>query len=148
MPRILLAEAHPATREIVKKRLVDSGFDVLVAETCDAAPGLYASQHPDAVVLAVTSPGAAEAARRLREVDRRLVLVALDHGHLEEPLGADAVAPLQAGAYVESPLGRELADRLSLLLGQAAAARDRLSGVSLLLSRPPAAAGEIGRAHV
>ena len=69
--------------------------------------------------------------------------MALDHGHLEEPLGADAVAALQAGAYVESPLGRELADRLSLLIGQAAAARARLSGVSLLLSRPPAAAGEV-----
>jgi tetratricopeptide (TPR) repeat protein len=58
-------------------------------------------------------------------------------------MGADAVAPLQAAAYVETPLGRELADRLSHLVGQAAAARARLSGVSLLLSRPPAAAGEI-----
>ena len=127
MPRILLAEAHAATREIVKKRLVDSGFDVLVAETCDAAPGIYASQRPDAVVLAVTSPGAADAARRLRLEDRRLVLVALDHGHLEEPLGAEAVAPLPAGAYVETPLGRELADRLSLLIGKASS---RPSGVS------------------
>jgi tetratricopeptide (TPR) repeat protein len=143
VPRILLVEALAATREIVQKRLVDSGFDVLVAETCDAAPGIYAAQRPDAVVLAVTSEGAAEAAHRLHEIDRRVVLVALDHGHLEEPLGADAVAALQAGAYVESPLGRELADRLSLLIGQATASRARLSGVALLLSRPPAAAGEI-----
>jgi tetratricopeptide (TPR) repeat protein len=71
------------------------------------------------------------------------VLVALDHGHLQEPVGAGAVAALQASAYVESPLGRELADRLSLLIGQAAATRTRLSGVALLLSRPPAAAGEV-----
>ncbi len=143
MPRILLVEALAATREIVQKRLVDSGFDVLVSETCDAAPGIYAAQRPDAVVLAVNSEGAVEAARRLHELDQRLVLVALDHGHLEEPLGAGAVAPLQAGAYVASPLGRELADRLSLLIGQATASRARLSGVALLLSRPPAATGEI-----
>ncbi len=143
MPRILLAEANAATRELVQKRLVDSGFDVLVSETCDAAPGLYAAQRPDAVVLAVTSEGAEEAARRLRELDRRLVLVALDHGHLMEPRGAGAVASLQASAYVESPLGRELADRLSLLIGQAAAARARLSGVALLLARTPAATGDI-----
>ncbi len=143
MPRILLAESHAATREAVQKRLVDSGFDVQVAETCDAAPAIFAAQRPDAVVLAVTSAGAAEAARRLREVDRRLVLVALDHGHLQEPVGAGAVASLQASAYVESPLGRELADRLSLLIGQAAASRARLSGVALLLSRAPAAAGEV-----
>jgi tetratricopeptide (TPR) repeat protein len=143
VPRILLAESHPATREVVQKRLVDSGFDVQVTETCDAVPGIFVAQRPDAVVLAVTNPGAAEAARRLREVDRRLVLVALDHGHLQEPMGAGAVASLQASAYVESPLGRELADRLSLLIGQAAAARTRLSGVALLLSRAPAAAGEV-----
>jgi tetratricopeptide (TPR) repeat protein len=143
VPRILLVEALAATREIVQKRLVDSGFDVLVAETCDAAPGIYAAQRPDAVVLAVTSEGAALAARRLHEIDRRVVLVALDHGHIEEPLGADAVAPLQASAYVETPLGRELGERLSLLIGQATASRARLSGVALLLSRPPAAAGEI-----
>jgi tetratricopeptide (TPR) repeat protein len=143
VPCILLVEAHVATREIVQKRLVDSGFDVRVAETCDAASGVFAALRPDAVVLAVTSPGAVEAARSLRELDPRLVLVALDHGHLEEPLGADAVAPLQASAYVETPLGRELADRLSLLIGQDAATRANLSGVALLLSRPPAAAGEV-----
>jgi tetratricopeptide (TPR) repeat protein len=143
VPRILLAEANAATREIVQKRLVDSGFDVLVSETCDAAPGLYAAHRPDAVVLAVTSEGSEEAARRLRELDRRLVLVALDHGHLVEPRGAGAVASLQAGAYVESPLGRELADRLSLLIGQAAASRARLSGVALLLARTPAATGDV-----
>jgi tetratricopeptide (TPR) repeat protein len=143
VPRILLAESHAATREVVQKRLVDSGFDVQVAETCDAVPAIFTAQRPDAVVLAVTTAGAAEAARRLREVDRRLVLVALDHGHLQEPMGAGAVASFQASAYVESPLGRELADRLSLLIGQAAASRARLSGVALLLSRAPAAAGEV-----
>ncbi len=143
MPRILLAEAHASTREIIQKRLVDSGFEVSISDTCEAAPELYAAQRPDAVVLAVTSEGAPEAARRLHELDRRLVLVALDHGHLEEPLGADAVESLRANAYVETPLGRELADQLSLLIGQAAAARARLSGVALLLARPPAAAGEV-----
>jgi tetratricopeptide (TPR) repeat protein/AmiR/NasT family two-component response regulator len=142
VPRILLAEANVATREIVQKRLVDSGFDVYIAADAAAAPGLYAAERPDAVVLAVNSPGAAEAARLLRRADPRLVLVALDHGHLEEPLGAEAVAPLMASAYVESPLGRELADRLSILIGQATAARARLTGVAALLARAPAAAGD------
>jgi tetratricopeptide (TPR) repeat protein len=143
VPRILLVEAHTATRETVLMRLVDAGLEVLVASTCDAATGIYASHRPDAVVLAVGSEGAAEAARRLRELDRRVVLVALDHGHLGETLGPDAAAPLQAGAYVESPLGPALVEQLSLLIGQAAAARARLSGVALLLSRPPAATGEV-----
>ena len=143
MPRILLAEAHVATREIVQKRLVDSGFDVIVASDVATAPGIYATERPDAVVLAVNSPGAADAARLLRQADPRLVLVALDHGHLEEPLGAEAVAPLQASAYVETPLGRELADRLSILIGQASAARARLTGVAALLARPQAAGGDV-----
>lgn len=143
MPRILLAEAHVPTREIVQKRLVDSGFDVIVATDAAAAPGLHAAERPDAVVLAVNSPGAAEAARLLRLADPRLVLVALDHGHLEQPVGAEAVAGMKASAYVETPLGRELADRLSLLIGQASAARARLTGVAALLARPPAAAGDI-----
>jgi tetratricopeptide (TPR) repeat protein len=143
VPRILLAESNVATREIVQKRLADSGFDVLIAADAAAAPGLYAAERPDAVVLAVRSPGAAEAARLLRQADPRLVLVALDHGHLEEPLGAEAVAPLMASAYVETPLGRELADRLSILIGQATAARARLTGVAALLARAPAAAGDV-----
>jgi tetratricopeptide (TPR) repeat protein len=143
VPRILLAESHAATREIVQKRLADSGFDVIVAADAADAPGLQAAERPDAVVLAVTSPGAAEAARLLRLADPRLVLVALDHGHLEQPLGAEAVAGLKASAYIETPLGRELADRLSILIGQASAARARLTGVAALLARPPAAAGDI-----
>lgn len=142
MPRILLAETHVPTREIVQKRLADSGFDVVLTDV-GAAPGAYAIERPDAVVLAVTSPGAAEAAKALRLIDPRLVLVALDHGHLEEPLGADAVASLKASAYVKTPLGRELADRLSLLIGQATAARARLTGVAALLARPQAAGGEV-----
>jgi tetratricopeptide (TPR) repeat protein len=143
VPRILLVEAHQATRESVLRRLVESGFDVIAAVGCEDAPALYGEHRPDAVVLAVTAAGAEEAAAQLRDLDRRLVLVALDHGHLGEPEGARAAAPLRASAYVASPLGRELADQLSLLIGQAAAARTRLSGVAMLLSRPPAATGEV-----
>lgn len=143
MPRILLAEPHDATRAAVRDALAALGHDVLVAPGAREAPELFSAQRPDAVVLGADLPEAEALSRRLRQLDPRLLLVVADKEHLGQARGLQALLPLRANAYVASATGPELGEKLSLLLSQQAAARARLRGVPLLLSRTPAAQGEV-----
>ncbi|MCM2334970.1 MAG: response regulator, partial [Anaeromyxobacteraceae bacterium] len=143
MPRILLAEPHDATRAAVRDALAAHGHEVLMAPAGTDPADLFAAQRPDAVVVAADLPDAEGLARRLRQVEPRLLLLVADKDHLGQARGIQAVLPLRANAYVPDATGPELGEKLSLLLSQQAAARARLRGVPLLLSRTPAAQGEV-----
>lgn len=143
MPRILLAEVHDATRAAIREALEGGGHEVLMAEPPQGLAELYAAHRPDAVVLGADLPEVEEVARRLRQQDPRLLLLVADKEHLGKARGIQAVLPLRANAYVAAATGGELMEKVTLLLTQQAAARARLRGVPLLLSRAPAAQGEV-----
>jgi hypothetical protein len=148
--RILLAEGHGPTREFVAQRLAGVGFEVLSAESPEHAYELYASQRPVAVVLAADFawPAGAALARRLREVDPRVLVVAIDKVHLGRARGLAAVIPMKANAYVGDPTARELVEKVQHLVSQRGAAqggpgRAALRGAALVLSRAPSERGEL-----
>ncbi|BDG02040.1 DUF4388 domain-containing protein [Anaeromyxobacter oryzae] len=145
MPRILLAEGHPPTREFVARSLSDAGFEVLVADDPQRAYELYAARRPDAVVVGASiADGGTALAERLRATDPRVVLVAADQEHLGRARGLQAMLPLKANAYVADPTRRELVEKLQGLLSRASgAARPRSRGVAALLAREPSARGEV-----
>jgi DNA-binding response OmpR family regulator len=135
--RILLAEGHGPTREFVSQRLAAAGFEVLAAEDSQEAYELYASQRPAVVVLAADfgEDAGAALAKRLREVDARVLVVVADKEHLGKARGLTAVLPMKANAYVPNPTTRELVDKVQQLVAQSAAAQGALRGASLVLSR-------------
>ncbi|WP_242395675.1 DUF4388 domain-containing protein [Anaeromyxobacter oryzisoli] len=145
MPCILLAEGHAPTREFVSRNLTDAGFEVLAAGDPAAAYEAYAARRPEAAVIGASLPieDAAALAARLREADPRVLLVATDLEHLGRARGLAAFLSVKANAYVADPTGRELVAKLEALLARGAAARARPKGVATVLSRPPAARGEV-----
>jgi len=140
VPRILLAEGHPPTRDYVAAALSQAGFDVVLGVDPQRAYELYAAQRPEAVVLGVDA-SSTELARRLREADPRALLVLIDREHLGRAVGLRALLPLKANAYVADPTRRELLDRLQQLVAQRVP--DRPRGTARVLSREPSARGEV-----
>jgi len=144
VPRILLAEGHPPTREFVTRSLSDAGFEVLAAGDAAQAYELYASSRPAAVVLgAGLEPDEAGLARRLRATDPRVLLVVTDKAHLGKARGLPALLPVGANAYVADPTTRELVEKLQQLVARSAPAQPGRGGLALVLSREPSARGEI-----
>ncbi len=145
MRRILLAEGHGPTREFIAQSLTVAGFEVLLAEDPERAYELYASHRPVAVVLAAdfAHPAGAALARRLREVDPRVLVVVADKQHLGKARGLKAVLPMKANAYVADPTRRDLVDKLQHLVAQSAAAQAPVRGAGLVLARSPSARGEV-----
>jgi CheY-like chemotaxis protein len=147
---ILLAEGHAPTREFVTQSLGGAGFQVLAADDPQQAYELYAAERPDAVVLAADFGGdaAAALAQRLREADPRVLVVVADREHLGKARGLSAVLPMKANAYVADPTSKELLLKVQHLVEQRAPARTSLRGAALVLSRAPAAHGEVKPAVV
>jgi CheY-like chemotaxis protein len=145
VPRILLAEGHPPTREFISRNLAEAGFEIAAAGDPQQAYELYAALSPDAVVLSadLCVGEGASLAQRLRELDPRSLLVVADLEHLGRAVGVQAILPVKANAYVADPTKRELVEKLQHLVAQQGAARPRLRGSALVLSRAPAARGEV-----
>ena len=143
--RILLAEGHGPTREFVTQSLAGAGFEVLAAQDPAQAYERYAASHPLAVVLAADfgGDGALALAERLRQADPRVLLVVIDKEHLGKARGLQAALPLKANAYIANPTRRELVAKLSHLVAQRAPPQAALRGASLVLSRAPAARGDL-----
>jgi DNA-binding NarL/FixJ family response regulator len=143
--RVLLAETHGPTRELVTRSLLDAGFEVLGATGAAQAYELYASQRPVAVVLGADFAGGAGAslATSLREADPRVLIVVADKQHMGKALGLSAVLPMKANAYVADPTGRELVEKIRHLVSQSADAHAALRGEALVLSRAPSARGDV-----
>jgi CheY-like chemotaxis protein len=143
VPRILIAEGHATTRELLQRSLAAAGLEPIAAGDAPTALSAWTAQRPDALVVATDLPGLEELARRLREIDPRVLLVLADRGHLGRARGMAPLLPLKANGYVADPTAPELAEKLTRLIRQAAAARARLRGVPLVMGRAPAAQGEV-----
>jgi CheY-like chemotaxis protein len=147
--RILLAESHGPTRELLARRLADAGYEVLLADAAGPAWEIFAAVRPAAAVVAADLPaeGGPHLARRLRDGDARALVVVVDKGHLGRARGIRGVLDLGANAYVPDATGRELVDRLARLLAQARAARAAAPtedhGIARVLGREPAGQGEV-----
>lgn len=138
----MLAEGHGPTREFVSQTLTAAGFQVLAAEDARQAYELYVAERPAAVVLAADFAEAPALARRLRDVDARVLMVVTDKEHLGKARGIQAVLPMKANAYVADPMRKELVEKLQHLVQQSAASQT-LRGAALVLSRAPSAKGEV-----
>ena len=68
MPRILLVEDNEMNRDMLSRRLVRRGFDVLIAEDGLKGTDLAALERPDLVLMDLSLPGIDgwEATRRLK----------------------------------------------------------------------------------
>ncbi len=143
VPRILLAEGHRPTREYLTRNLSDEGYEVLIAEDAKRAYEIYVEWRPEAVVLSAGLGAAASLVQRLREADPGVVVVVTDRERLGEAVWKNAVSPIEPSAYVADPMGRELVDALDHLIQRGSPGRPRLSGLPLVLSRKPAAQGEV-----
>jgi CheY-like chemotaxis protein len=142
VPRILLVEGHQPTRELVARALAVAGFETDAAAGADSAWESFAARRPELVVLDAELAESGLAAR-LRGADPRLLLVAADRAHLGRARGLPALLALKANAYVADPTGRELVERVSQLVKGRPEAGEPLRGTALVLSRPPAATGEV-----
>jgi CheY-like chemotaxis protein len=140
--RILLAEGHGPTRELVAGAMSQGGFQVAVAESAQRAWELYAAHRPDAVVLAADLEGGAlELSQRLREANPRVLLVVTDREHLGKAQGLPALLPFKANAYVADPTLRVLMDKLQELAARLEPERPR--GSARVLLRAPTSRGEV-----
>ena len=68
MPRILLVEDNEMNRDMLSRRLVRRGFDVLIAEDGLKGVEVATSERPDLVLMDLSLPGIDgwEATRRLK----------------------------------------------------------------------------------
>lgn len=142
MPRILLVEGHKPTREFVARSLAEAGFETVEAADPKAAWELFAAGRPELVVLDAELADSG-LVQRLRQADPRLLVVAADRAHLGRARGLSSLLPIKANAYVADPTGRELVERVSQLVNGRPGAQATLRGTALVLSRPPAATGEV-----
>lgn len=103
-PLILLAEDDPVDRKLYGTALWYNGFDVLTAETGEAALSLTLEREPDLVLLDLLLPEMTglEVCRRIREAGSKVPVVALT-GRAEEQFGDQARA-VGFDAYLEKPL--------------------------------------------
>lgn len=68
MPKILLVEDNEMNRDMLSRRLIRRGYEVVIAVTGDQALEMVHSQRPDLVLMDISLPGIDgwEATRRLK----------------------------------------------------------------------------------
>jgi len=95
--RILLVDDEPEICWILSRALREIGFDVVTAETAQAAVASFESQAPEVVLLDLRLPDGdgMEVLRRIRELDEHAPVVMLTgHGTIES-----AVRAMKLGAF-------------------------------------------------
>ena len=112
--KILVVDDEPAVREVLEMRLQEWGFDVVLAETGEAARGAAASERPDLVISDVVMPELTglELLEVLKAGDpARPVILATAYGTIDE-----AVEAMKRGArdFLTKPLDY---DKLRAILG-------------------------------
>ena len=117
--RILIVDDDPAVLSLLRRALVLAGYEVLVADSGEAALGLAATQEPVLVVLDVMLPGldGFTVAQRLRAAGSTAILMLTARDTVP-----DRVAGLDSGAddYLVKPFSvEELLARVRALLRRA-----------------------------
>jgi DNA-binding response OmpR family regulator len=127
-PRVLVVEDDDALRDLVARRLTESGLAVDVAATGTDALDHVAASLPDLVILDVMLPGldGVEVCRRLRAAHPLLYILMLT-ARADE---LDRVVGLEVGAddYVTKPFSlHELVARVRAALRRVRSERERLA---------------------
>ena len=93
--RVLVVDAEPAMRSLLREVLVDAGYEVMTAETEDAALELVTEYSADLLVVdaALVEPGAGRLLQALDELrpelrSRALLLAGAEHGERAAELAA------------------------------------------------------------
>ena len=136
MPRVLLVEDNELNRDMLSRRLVRRGYEVLIA--VDGAEGVETTrrEHPDLVLLDLSLPvlDGWEAARRLKgdAATRDIPLIALS----AHALATDREEALAAGCDDFDTTPVELARLVAKLEALLAATRARADGGATLEGTP------------
>jgi DNA-binding response OmpR family regulator len=115
--KVMIVDPDPATRREVRQACEQDGFQVLEAESGDAALTSFPSTRPSVVLLEVALPDQAgfDVCRELRKLDPAVAIVMISARSDE----VDVVVGLEVGAddYVLKPLRlRELTARIAATL--------------------------------
>jgi CheY-like chemotaxis protein len=123
--RILLVDDDEMNRDMLSRRLIRKGYEVIVAVDGAEAVRMSQSQAPDLVLMDSNLPvlSGPEATRKIREVpsERHLPIISLT----AHAMAGEHERAIQAGCddYVSKPVDFPLlADKIEKLLRQAAAA--------------------------
>ena len=121
MPKILLVEDNEMNRDMLSRRLLKAGFEMVMAVDGEQAIDLARSEAPDLILMDISLPGLDgwEATRRLKAgpETRSIPIIALT----AHAMAGDREKSLAAGCndYDTKPIDfRRLVEKIQGLLGQ------------------------------
>ena len=121
MPKILLVEDNEMNRDMLSRRLLKQGFEMVMAVDGEQAVDLARSEAPDLILMDISLPGLDgwEATRRLkaRPETRSIPIIALT----AHAMAGDREKSLAAGCndYDTKPIDfRRLVEKIQGLLGK------------------------------
>jgi CheY-like chemotaxis protein len=121
MPKILLVEDNEMNRDMLSRRLLKAGFEMVIAVDGEQAIDLARSEAPDLILMDISLPGLDgwEATRRLkaRPETRSIPIIALT----AHAMAGDREKSLAAGCndYDTKPIDfRRLVEKIQGLLGK------------------------------
>jgi two-component system cell cycle response regulator DivK len=121
MPKILLVEDNEMNRDMLSRRLLKAGFEMVMAVDGEKAIDLARSEAPDLILMDISLPGLDgwEATRRLKAgpETRSIPIIALT----AHAMAGDREKSLAAGCndYDTKPIDfRRLVQKIQGLLGQ------------------------------
>ena len=122
MPKILLVEDNEMNRDMLSRRLVRSGYDVLVAEDGARGVAMATSERPDLILMDMSLPviDGWEATRQIKATPelRKIPVIALT----AHAMAADRDKALEAGCddYDTKPIElQRLLGKIKTLLASA-----------------------------
>jgi two-component system, cell cycle response regulator DivK len=121
MPKILLVEDNEMNRDMLSRRLIRKGYDVVMALDGQQAIDMAASESPDVILMDMSLPviDGWEAARRVKAADktRGIPVIALT----AHAMAGDREKALEAGCddYDTKPIDLpRLLEKITAVLGQ------------------------------
>ena len=121
MPKILLVEDNEMNRDMLSRRLLKAGFEMVIAVDGEQAIDLARSEAPDLILMDISLPGLDgwEATRRLKTMPetRSIPIIALT----AHAMAGDREKSLAAGCndYDTKPIDfRRLVEKIQGLLGK------------------------------
>ncbi len=125
MPKVLLVEDNEMNRDMLSRRLIRRGFEVVVAVDGEQGVAAAAQEHPDIILMDMSLPvlDGWEATRRLKasEATRSIPVIALT----AHAMSGDRDKALEAGCddYDTKPIELpRLLEKIGRLLGEASTA--------------------------